>query len=128
MHTAHQRADVLQYYRAPELIFGATDYSCSIGKWISRHAPPVWDIDDAPRPLLRYLVSWVCSCRTVARATNLPWRQWGGSAGGDYQGPGHAHQRADQRDEPKLYQIQIPSNQTPSLLKGQLPYMETIWY
>lgn len=112
-----------RYYRAPELIFGATDYTSSIGRpptgvtvktflyvnethadkrnrildvlyHCCRMAPLVcvffcfWCLTCFsswwPASLCRCVVSWLCTRRAVARTTNLPWRQWCGSAGWNY--------------------------------------------
>ena len=64
----------------------------------------------------RHLVCWLCPGRAVVRDANLPGRQWCGSAGGDHQGLGHAHQGTDPGDEPELHRIQIPPNQTSPLV------------
>lgn len=50
-----------RYYRAPELIFGATNYTTNIGTLLS--------------PNSRYLVHWLCDGRADAGSAPLPWRE-----------------------------------------------------
>ena len=84
-----------RYYRAPELIFGATNYTTNIGEQRGRSG----------RRLSRgrCLVDRLRHGRAHARATALPGRVGHRSAGRDHQGPRHAHARADQDDEPELH-------------------------
>lgn len=61
-----------RYYRAPELIFGATNYTTNIGKYsmndnnsrgLTRLLPP------------RHLVNGMCDGRAYARTATVPWRK-----------------------------------------------------
>lgn len=58
-----------RYYRAPELIFGATNYTTYIGAWQSgprrSRAALTWFS-------CRHLVHWVCHGGTHARTTSFP--------------------------------------------------------
>ena len=50
--------------------------------------------------IFRHLECWVCLCRAVARATDLPGGQRGRPTRRDNKDTGHAHQGADTTDEP----------------------------
>ena len=104
-----------RYYRAPELIFGATNYTTKIGKQSSKltSARHVLIVD-------RCLVHWLCNGRVDARTALVPWRVWNRPAGGDYQGPWDPHPRTDSHDESQLYGTQVPSDQAPSLQQGKV--------
>jgi len=66
-----------RYYRAPELIFGATNYTTKIGKpIIISFSPSVANI-----LFLRCLVDWLCYGRADAWATFVPRRVGYRSAG-----------------------------------------------
>ena len=52
--------------------------------------------------LFRCLVCGMCTGGTAPGAAHLSRGQWGGPAGGNYQGARHTLQRTDQADEPKL--------------------------
>lgn len=70
-----------RYYRAPELIFGATNYTTKIGE--SSTKIKIW----RSVPLLtgpRRLVHWLRDGRADARATSIPWRIWYRSTCRDY--------------------------------------------
>ena len=106
-----------RYYRAPELIFGATDYTTFIGTTSS------------PSPLCfglgvdgRYLVDWMCHGGITYWVTVIPWRIWDRSVGGNYQSPRNTIQRTNKDHEPELHGTQIPSNQTSSVEQGTLPH------
>ena len=53
-----------RYYRAPELIFGATDYTTFIGIYLYYLA------------YCRYLVNWMCYGRIAYWIAIIPWRIW----------------------------------------------------
>lgn len=58
-----------RYYRAPELIFGATNYTTNIGKC---------SMDDnnlCGLTASRHLVNRMCDGRAYARTTAVPWRK-----------------------------------------------------
>lgn len=57
-----------RYYRAPELIFGATNYTTKIGKLYPRSDLLLFS---AKAPLRR-LVDWLCHGRAYARPAPLP--------------------------------------------------------
>src|SRR5690349_19210766 len=58
-----------RYYRAPELIFGATNYTTKIGK--SLHL--TYFLDNL-LTVIRCLVNWLCDGRAYAWTTSLPRR------------------------------------------------------
>lgn len=77
-----------RYYRAPELIFGATNYTTKIGA-SNQHTQPrflelVADISS------RRLVHRLCDGRADARPTSVPGRVWNRPTSRDHQGTGHA--------------------------------------
>ena len=70
-----------RYYRAPELIFGATNYTTKIG---------TFQLSLCRLPLLtalRCLVNWLCHGRAYARSTIVPGRVRHRSACGNHQSP-----------------------------------------
>lgn len=117
-----------RYYRAPELIFGATNYTTNIGTFISLSRFSRSSL--LTRIPIRYLVNWVCHGRADARPTLVSWRERHRPASRDHQGPGHTLPRPNQDHEPQLHGTQIPPDQTPPLLQGtiQFPYapMQTL--
>lgn len=84
-----------RYYRAPELIFGATDYTSQIGetRLIKRRFSAV----------SRRVVGGLRAGRAVAGATDLPGRQRRRPTRGDHQGVGDADPGANPRNEPQLH-------------------------
>jgi glycogen synthase kinase 3 beta len=58
-----------RYYRAPELIFGATNYTTKIGI-----SPPACCFMAFANSLLRCLVNWLCDGRAHARPAAVPRR------------------------------------------------------
>lgn len=62
-----------RYYRAPELIFGATNYTTKIGRFLAftPHYLPLTLTTPSRR-----LVDWLCDGRTNAWSTSLPRRIW----------------------------------------------------
>jgi serine/threonine protein kinase len=60
-----------RYYRAPELIFGATNYTTKIGEL---HIPQLANIVLIENH--RCLVNWLCYGRIDAWSTFVPWRIW----------------------------------------------------
>ena len=85
-----------RYYRAPELIFGATDYTTAIDIW-----------------------SLGCVMAELLLGQPLfPRRVRRGSARGDHQGAGHPDARGDPRHEPELHRVQIPANQGAPVEQG----------
>lgn len=115
-----------RYYRAPELIFGAIDYTTKIGmstivnisiEFSQRikvkiqffqflFQPIIWN----QRVFRRCLERRLCSGRVIARPTDIPRRQRSGSIGGDHQGARHPDTWPDTWDEPQLHRVQIPTN------------------
>lgn len=101
-----------RYYRAPELIFGAINYTTKIGEYIS-HVPTGWKNFLTLLPSLhnfRCLECRVCVSRAAFGTTDLPRRLWCRSIGWDHQSIGNAHEGSDQGNESKLHWIQIPAN------------------
>lgn len=60
-----------RYYRAPELIFGATNYTTKIGRF-SR----ICEVTVAFLTIYRRLVHWLRDGRIDAWSTTFPWRIW----------------------------------------------------
>ena len=63
-----------RYYRAPELIFGATNYTTNIGTlspWLRCEN----DLLNATFALCRHLVDWLCHGRAHARPAPVPRRE-----------------------------------------------------
>ena len=73
-----------RYYRAPELIFGATDYTTNIGNKCL--IVPILHLIFNVSILLfrRCLECRMCFGRASFRPAHLPRRLWGRSTGGDY--------------------------------------------
>jgi len=65
-----------RYYRAPELIFGATDYTTFIGT-PSSLSPLCFGLGVDGR----YLVNWMCHGGITYWVTVIPWRIWDRSVG-----------------------------------------------
>jgi serine/threonine protein kinase len=80
-----------RYYRAPELIFGATDYTTFIG------IPFLYFADG------RYLVNWMCNGRVIDRITFIPRRIRNRSTCRNHQSPRNTLQRTNKNDESKLH-------------------------
>lgn len=59
-----------RYYRAPELIFGATNYTPKIGKFCFCNSIISFLI------VYRCLVNRMCNGRVDAWSTSFPWRIW----------------------------------------------------
>jgi serine/threonine protein kinase len=79
-----------RYYRAPELIFGSTDYSTAIDIWsqggcIVAATGDVYDIFYTKAH--DCTLSRLCRGRATAGATFISRGFWGRSVGRDYQGP-----------------------------------------
>lgn len=68
----------------------------------------------------RCVVSRMCVSRTTTWSANISWWQWRWPISWNNQGPGDTNARANQRNEQKLYGIQIPTNQSSSMAKGGL--------
>ena len=111
-----------RYYRAPELIFGATDYTPAIGEPqpLRCCAPTAPLALNRVRPgsLCRCVVDGVCDGRTAARAAALPRAELRRPTGGDYQGPGHAVQGRALRYEPQLHRVQVPAGEAVPVGQG----------
>ena len=76
-----------RYYRAPELIFGATNYTTKIGmSGVNLHF-----FSSALLTSHRRLVHWLCYGRADAWATTVSRRIWHRPAGRDYQSPRHTY-------------------------------------
>ena len=100
-----------RYYRAPELIFGATNYTTKIGE--SSHLNRF-----AIESLLtnsRRLVHRLRDGRTNAWATALPRRVRDRSVSRDYQSTRNSDSRSDSHDESKLHGAQVSTDQTASV-------------
>ena len=69
----------------------------------------------------RCVVGRVRAGGTDARAAPVSGRKRRGPVGGDNKDIGDANARANTRDEPKLYGIQVPTDQTTSLAEGVPP-------
>lgn len=65
-----------RYYRAPELIFGATNYTTKIGKFYWEHQPRCTCLRHWLTLLRRCLVYWMRNGRAHAWTAPLPWRVW----------------------------------------------------
>ena len=89
-----------RYYRAPELIFGATNYTTKIGKKIRVSYRIFTHRTDFFR---RCLVHRVRHGRVDAWATAFPWRIWYRSVGRDHQSARNPNQGSDSDNEPELY-------------------------
>ena len=60
-----------RYYRAPELIFGATNYTTNIGK-LPRG---IRCVRNTQYFRCRHMVHWLCHGRVDVRPTPVPWRE-----------------------------------------------------
>ena len=67
------------------------------------------------RNLHRCLVSRLCHCGVDAWSTHFPRWKWRWSTCWDYQNLGNTFKRINFGDEPRLYRIQIPTNQASPL-------------
>lgn len=63
-----------RYYRAPELIFGATNYTTNIGMSIRFFLKSVFRLRIQSK-IFRYLVNWMCYGGAHARTTTLSRRE-----------------------------------------------------
>lgn len=100
-----------RYYRAPELIFGATNYTTKIGiVCFLVRGRSLMDV--------RCVVDRVCDGRIDAWSTTLSRRIGNRPAGGNHQSPGHADSRPDSYDESKLHGAQVSTNQATSFQQG----------
>jgi glycogen synthase kinase 3 beta len=90
-----------RYYRAPELIFGATNYTTKIGA--SHHLP-----DLAYR--VRRVVHRLRHGRAHARPAAGPRRVGHRPARRDHQDPRHADPRPDSDHESQLHGAQVPTD------------------
>lgn len=85
-----------RYYRAPELIFGATNYTTKIGEvFLACLASSLI----CPR----CLVYWMCHGRAYAWTTFIPWRIGDRPIGRDYQSTWNSHEGANPDYEPQLH-------------------------
>jgi serine/threonine protein kinase len=87
-----------RYYRAPELIFGATNYTTKIGT-ASLARCLILSADS----FFRCLVNWLCDGRAHARPAAVPWRVRHRPACRDHQSPRHSHTGSDSHYEPELH-------------------------
>lgn len=116
-----------RYYRAPELIFGATNYTTKIGTLSLSHrtrrqsAPSELD-DLLVLCLRRCMVDRMRHGRIDARATTLPRRIRHRPTRRDHQSARHAHSRANPHHEPELHGTQVSADQAPSLSQGESYY------
>lgn len=90
-----------RYYRAPELIFGATNYTTKIGT--SSTSLPGYMADSGNR----CVVDRLRHGRAHAWTTAVPRRIRHRPVGGDHQSARHAHARPDPHHEPKLHGAQV---------------------
>lgn len=102
-----------RYYRAPELIFGATNYTTNIGQCFG------FPLFVGAHRLGRYLVDWLRNGRADDGPTPVPGRERDRPAGGNHQNPWHAFQGANQDDEPQLHGAQVPPNQASSFCQSK---------
>jgi serine/threonine protein kinase len=65
-----------RYYRAPELIFGATNYTTKIGESKRCGGTSAGGIVANVAMFFRCLVDWMCHGRTYAWAASVPRRVW----------------------------------------------------
>lgn len=98
-----------RYYRAPELIFGATNYTTKIGMLPARTCPSPLML------ILRRVVHRLCHGRAHAGAAAVPRRVWHRSARRDHQGVGHTYPGPDPHHESQLHGTQVPANQASSV-------------
>lgn len=111
-----------RYYRAPELIFGATDYTTAIGTM----AGCICIADNADEltlcvcAWLRCLVIGLRVRRAAARTAAVPRRERRGPACGDHQGARHAATRRDRGHESELHRVSVPADQG-ALVEQDLP-------
>ena len=98
-----------RYYRAPELIFGATNYTTKIGKntsscilLLNLHVG------------IRCLVDGLRYGRTYVGTTSFPRRIWHRPACRDHQGSGHPYTGSNPHHESQLHGAQISTNQASS--------------
>lgn len=97
-----------RYYRAPELIFGATNYTTKIGKTALFHC--------VCRIVLinhdgRCVVHGMRDGRTDVGSATVPGRVGHRPACGDHQSAGYTYARADSDHEPQLHGAQVPPDQ-----------------
>jgi len=107
-----------RYYRAPELIFGATNYTTKIGTYPSQNCHQFYFKQKHIHTnsfFYRCLVNWLCDGRIDAWTTPLPRRVGYRSTGRNHQGFGHPNSGTNSHHEPQLYGAQVPSNQASSL-------------
>lgn len=91
-----------RYYRAPELIFGATNYTTKIGT--SSTSVFVTLLTAVGRCLVHRLRNGGAHARTTA----VSWRIGYRSIGRNHQGFGNTHARSDSHHEPQLHGAQVP--------------------
>lgn len=105
-----------RYYRAPELIFGATNYTTKIGKLSSFRSMIT------TRGLTtnsRCLVDGLCHGRAHAGTTAVSGRVRHRPARRDHQGARHTHAGPDPDHEPQLHGAQVPADQAAFVPEGQ---------
>ena len=102
-----------RYYRAPELIFGATNYTTKIG--MSKSEPSHCVV---PLTNYRCLVYWLRHGGADAGTASVPWRVGHRPACGNHKGPWHSYSRSNQNHESKLHGAQVPTDQAPSIQQG----------
>lgn len=98
-----------RYYRAPELIFGATNYTTKIGEPLSLIFPR------NRANLSRRVVDGLCDGRIDAGPTSLPRRVGNRSTGRDHQSAGDTDKGSDPHHEPELHGAQVPTDQATSI-------------
>ena len=114
-----------RYYRAPELIFGAIDYTTKIGMYFLLITVSFWDMIMAglcrtnPNCTGRRLECGLRLGWTSPRTTHLPWWLGCGPTRGDYQGPWHAPSRANTRNESQLHRVPFPADYCSPMDKGK---------
>ena len=106
---------ILTSCRAPELIFGATDYTTNIDVWSAGCVfAGEWRfcISSQEFSLMCFLY------RIDVGPANFPWRQWSGPACRDHQGSWHTDPGTDQGNESELHRVQVPPDQGASLAQS----------
>ena len=82
-----------RYYRAPELIFGATNYTTKIGESAVKRGAS--DFEHVSLTMRRCLVHRLRYGRAYARTAAIPWRIWNRSTRRNHQSLGYSNSRSN---------------------------------